>query len=831
MKNTNIFKITLIAIVYFTSYMSFSQEYKGSAFLDANGNGTKDVNEKGLESILISDGLHFTKTDKNGNFEIKGFDKFHFIMAHIPATFQTTKYYYSIDENVSSYDFAFTPKKKVDKFQFVHISDTETYEFRDWLNVLKEYVNNEDPSFIMLTGDICYKRGMQFHSDHINNKTMGTPMRLSVGNHDLVAGDYGEQFYEQRFGPVYYSFEEGNVLFISTPMLWGDYKPGYSKEQVYDWLKNLLEQFPKEQPKVFYNHDLLTEGDEFNYDVNEDKKLNLNDYNLKAWVYGHFHNNNIKVHGDSGIKSICTSSPVMGGVDHSPSMFRIINVDEEGNMTTELRYTAINKHIETITPKAGQICKLEQGVLPISINTYHSASATERVRYSVNKVEFTPDWHDLKSDEGWHEMNQQSDFNWTARWKPDSESEGKTYTLRVQAFLKNGLVIRTKEDFVYKRNVFEPKTNKDWSQLLANSSHTGDPESTINGGLKLVWVKNAGANMFMSSPVIGDHKVFVAAMDDSNYEKGAIVAYNANTGTELWKYKTIGSVKNSMAYTNGNIVATDTKGITYAINGATGELSWKTDLKMDKMSPFVSGIATHKDIIYTGLGKDLSALDSKTGKRLWKNEAYHGGIGTTPTLTVANDMLIASLQWGSLIGHDAKSGKVLWRRKDEGIRFRDASTTFKDGYLYVPTSKNLIILNHKTGETVKFKETDYNFNISAVPLVTETLIVTATGNKGLVAFNKETLEEVWNFDTKPALIYTPPYAKTNEHVVEGSPVLSGNTIYFGSSDGYFYGVDVNSGKEVWKMNLGAPVFSSVAISGNLIFINDFAGNIYAFGSN
>ena len=53
-------------------------------------------------------------------------------------------------------------------------------------------------------------------------------------------------------------------------------------------------------------------------------------------------------------------------------------------------------------------------------------------------------------------------------------------------------------------------------------------------------------------------------------------------------------------------------------------------------------------------------------------------------------------------------------------------------------------------------------------------------------------------------------------------------MYVGASDGTIYGVNKENGQLVWKHETGAPVFSSVAISGNVLIAADFGGNIYAF---
>ena len=56
------------------------------------------------------------------------------------------------------------------EFQFMQISDTETYEYGEWIDNLKEYIRNETPAFMVHTGDICYEPGLQFHSEFINSE-------------------------------------------------------------------------------------------------------------------------------------------------------------------------------------------------------------------------------------------------------------------------------------------------------------------------------------------------------------------------------------------------------------------------------------------------------------------------------------------------------------------------------------------------------------------------------------------------------------------------------------------------------------------------------------
>ncbi len=824
------FILLTVFLFIFSSNTLHSQEFKGVVYYDTNANGKLDNEEQGIKDILISNGQEVIATNKEGRFRLPQLELSHFITIHLPANYSAKEFYIKSSEKIKSYDFALTSKQKKDNFSFVQISDTETYVFRDWLNNLKEYVQSEKPAFTIHTGDICYKKGLIFHSEQVTTEKLGGRMLYCIGNHDLVEGGYGEEMYEDLLGPVYYSFEEGNALFVVTPMIHGDYKPYYSKKQVYHWLKNLLEHFPKEQPKYFFNHDVLTQGDIFNYGFNKEESINLNEYNLKAWVYGHYHTNHIRKHGESGVTSISTASIAMGGIDHAPSSFRVISIDDKGDFHTQLRYTSIDNKITIVSPKRNMTFE-ENGELQVSVNAYHSASSTVKVRYSIRGPGHKIDWHTTKSNEDWNEMKAITDWNWIASWKIPNEAYGKKFEIIAEATLKNGNVIRTQEQFTLKTPYNKISLKGNWTNLAHNAQHTGDSSQEIKPPLSLQWMQNVGSNIFMCSPIYADGLVYIATSDDNNYKNCHIIAYNAITGKEHWRYRVESSIKNSITFSSGLIIGTDSEGITYALDGKTGKLSWKKDLNIHDMPSFISGITSEHGIVYTGWGKGLSAINAKNGTTLWENKEWHGGEGSTPTHTVGSGVLIASSHWKSLYGHDIKTGKLLWQRSDEGLRFRDGSATIVNDTLVIAANQSIFLLDPKTGKTIRQRKTGYSHGVNTTPLVTDKYIIVGTADKGVVAFDKVTLEEVWNFETGSALFYTSPYTKTNDQTVETTVILSGDTLYFGASDGYFYALNSKTGKCLWKQDFGAPIFSTVALSGDLLFVADFSGNFYAFNTS
>ena len=172
----------------------------------------------------------------------------------------------------------------------------------------------------------------------------------------------------------------------------------------------------------------------------------------------------------------------------------------------------------------------------------------------------------------------------------------------------------------------------------------------------------------------------------------------------------------------------------------------------------------------------------------------------------------------------------MWQADKNGLRNRGASAAVHGNFMYLISQKSLFILETKTGQVIVRKELPFDVDVTSTPLLTDKMIVFGTSASGLVALDRETLELKWQVNTGDALVYTAPYSRRPAATVETSPVLAGNVIYAGASDGKIYGVNKDSGEVVWQFNAGAPVFSSVAISGNTLIVSDFSGNVCAFAS-
>lgn len=815
-------KKNILFLLLLATTTSATAAYNGRVFVDKNSNGQFDRGEKTLGGIKVSDGLNVTETAKDGTYTLPGHARQRFIFITTPSGYKTlNKHYHKIDSRTNGYDFGLLTYHpgigKDGSHQYVHVSDTEIFNTEGneaWVRNIREYAANENAAFIIHTGDICYENGMKKHIKLMNTENMNVPVFYCIGNHDLVKGKYGEEVFENNYGPVYYSFDVANVHYIVTPMPGGDHKPGYTRLDVCRWLKNDLAHIKPGTPIVVFNHDILTYGDEFIYKGSETESIDLNKHNLKAWVYGHWHINHVKKQGS--VYTVCTSALDKGGIDHSTSAFRIMHVDGKGDFSSELRYSYLNNSICIASP-AGHTASPE-----VTVNVYSSASPVRRVTYTCLDQD-KPVLRDKR-------LSQSSDWCWTATLPLKETHAGKELTIQVEAEFKNGETARSEKNFVYLPQQADIRLTENWDNLLGNATHTAKAATALDSIPGLAWVKNIGANIYMTSPLIHNGNIYTASVDEDLKGRAHIYALDGKSGEIKWKYPVKSSVKNTIAIDNGLVFAQDVLGNLYAVDCESGKLCWESKLPVNGLPALIDGLVACDGVVYAGTGKALSAFEARTGRRIWKNEGWSQREGTTSTLTQGNGILIGSVQWSALYGNDSKTGKMLWSVSNHGLRNRGASAAMHGSLLYLISEKSFFILEAATGRIIVRKPLPYNLDATSTPLLTDKEIIFGTANKGLVALDNETLEEKWNCPIGDALIYTAPYSRPTSGTIETSPALAGKTVYVGASDGGIYGIDKRTGKIVWKYTTGAPIFSSVAISGNTLIATDFGGNVYAFST-
>lgn len=799
-------------------------DYSGVVFADKNANGIRDSGELAVSNVVVSDGLHVARTDSSGRYVLPGHERERFIFMTVPDGCKAYPFYQRIEQGKNQYDFALLSNRKGKPgkdHSFLHITDTEifnTQDHEDWVGGLREYAKNTGASFVIHTGDICYENGLKEHVNLMNTGNFPCPVYYCIGNHDLVAGRYGEELFEQVYGPTFYSFDAGSTHYIVTPMLGGDRKPGYTKNDVYRWLKNDLDQVPKDKPVIVFNHDLLTTDNDFKYGVGKNEEIDLNAHNLKAWLYGHWHINYMRFQGE--VFTMCTGTVDKGGIDHSTAAFREVSVDGEGYPSSNLRYAYVDRSVHVASVQNGRIPLSGDGDIPVSVNAYHAGSPTKSVicTLSVDGKKLPP-----------VNLTARTDWNWVASIPMPAGSAGKRAALHVRVDFGHGVTMEKEETFVCFPSVAQPvRTGKPWSNLLGNPEHIGIVRDAPVPPYELAWVSNVGGNVFMSSPVVSGDRVFVATVDEDLKGRCCIAALKAGTGEVLWKYPTRNSIKNTIVVDGETVLAQDAEGWLYAVNGKTGMLRWEHKLPVKSVPSLIEGLVVNDGILYAGSGKGLQACSVKDGKVLWTNSGWDQHEGTTTTMSLGNGVLISGSQWQALFGNDAATGKLLWKADQDGLRNRGASASIHGDKAYITSQDGFFILETTTGKVINHIKLPVSVDVTSTPLVTDSEIIFGTARDGLMALDREDLSVKWTYASEDALVYTSPYTRRISRTIESNPVLAGSAVLVTASDGSFSAIDRTTGKMSWQAKTGAPFFGSPAVSGNAVFVADFSGNVYAF---
>lgn len=803
--------------------LNTNAQHHGTVFIDINGNGLRDAGESAARNVAVSDGLNVTKTDSRGQFTLPGHESERFVFITTPSGFQTyNRHYIPIEPSVASYDFGIIPydahTSKKGAHRFIQVTDSEIFNTEGneaWVDDIRKFADNEDVAFVVHTGDICYEKGLKEHIDLMNTRNMGLPIYYCIGNHDLVRGKYGEELFESLYGPVYFSFDCGNTHYVVTPMGGGDHLPSYTRDQVARWLRNDLAHVDPGTPVVVFNHDILTTDSTFIYGGDKDQ-IDLNEYNVAANIYGHWHINHVRKQGN--FLTICTSTPDKGGIDHSTGSWRVVNVDNGGNITTRLHYPYLHSHATIAAPK---------GLTSASTIVVNAYSSVTTVKY-VTATFFTADGRKIGKDVV---LTPSTDWSWTANLPAKVKAAEGPVTMKAIVKYSDGNTGEKTSEFTYRAGGVSIIPGAAWTNLLGNASHTGGAtDAPVDTLPALSSVTNVGANIFMTSPLIYEGKVFTASVDEDMRGEAAVVAVNISDGSTAWKTPVAASVKNSIAISCGKVFAQDVDGTLYAINCDNGTIEWTHKLAVRPVPALIEGLCADATTVFAGTGKGLTAIDATSGKAIWTNSEWGQGEGTTTTLSEGDGVVVGGVQWTALFANDSATGKLLWRKSEHGLSDRGASAAIYDNLIYIISRQSVFIIDAKSGRTIARRELPMKVDVTSTPLLTDKAIVFGSSTDGLIAVDRETFDILWTTPLQDALIYTAPYSRPVSATVETSPVMAGGRIYTTASDGTLYSINPSDGKITWSYPTGAPIFSSPAVSGNALVVTDFGGNIYIFGS-
>ena len=289
---------------------------------------------------------------------------------------------------------------------------------------------------------------------------------------------------------------------------------------------------------------------------------------------------------------------------------------------------------------------------------------------------------------------------------------------------------------------------------------------------------------WQSSPAVSGGLVYFGSGDDNLY------ALDVASGQCKWKFTTAGVVHSSPAVADGLVYFGSFDSYLYALDAQTGALRWKFKTGEDPKNFNQVGIQASPEVVdgvlYFGCrDAHLYAVDAKTGKEKWKFD-NHGTWINAGTVIQAGTLYVGASIPANFFAIDVTSGKVRYKLDMKFPVFSSAAVAGDMAYFGSDNGK-LHALDLKTGKMA------WEFQTEAGKK-NERGVIAADGNMNFkVIFRTNFFEEMYRDGEK---IYSLGS-------ILSSPVVDRGVIYFGSTDGNLYALELTKGNP--DEATGAPV--------------------------
>ncbi|HEY6257740.1 MAG TPA: calcineurin-like phosphoesterase family protein [Xanthobacteraceae bacterium] len=219
----------------------------GVVFEDRSGRAARQPGDPGIPGVLVSNGREVVRTDSEGRYSLPLDDatvifvikptgyavplergtmlpRFYYIHQPEGTPAHLGLRYRGIEPSgalPSSIDFALRKADEPARFDVLLFTDTHAGSQAEIDFIRDDVVNpliGTKAAFGMTTGDIMSDDLSLYARYNRIIAQLGVPWHNIIGNHDLnldsLDGKYSRETFKQTFGPSYYAFEYGGVLFL-----------------------------------------------------------------------------------------------------------------------------------------------------------------------------------------------------------------------------------------------------------------------------------------------------------------------------------------------------------------------------------------------------------------------------------------------------------------------------------------------------------------------------------------------------------------------------------------------------------------------------------------
>lgn len=349
-----------------------------------------------------------------------------------------------------------------------------------------------------------------------------------------------------------------------------------------------------------------------------------------------------------------------------------------------------------------------------------------------------------------------------------------------------------------------------------------------------VWTTKLPGSIDFASLLEVDGDLIVATCDDGYPKECGVYRLDGESGAIKWFTPTKNSIKNEISTDGNAIFAEDCQANVYAISASNGKILWQRSL--DEIPFHTRGCAiVSGEKVFAGTGRKPVFFNKHSGEILFEGEPGKKGELATGKTVISKDgkTVYYNAQWYKLCAMDTEIGKTKWERFSQkgslsnhgAFWYRTNTPLLHDGKLYAFGFHHGAIVDAETGEEFLHVQIPYKTEVVGQAVIDGEILYLPTGRQGVVALDKNTLEEKWRYPVEGALVYTCSYAVGQSNTVEASPVVIDDEIIFPANDGYVYFYDKTKPELHKKMKLPFPTLTAPILKDKYLFAASFDGTV------
>lgn len=354
----------------------------------------------------------------------------------------------------------------------------------------------------------------------------------------------------------------------------------------------------------------------------------------------------------------------------------------------------------------------------------------------------------------------------------------------------------------------EANADLSWPIFRGTPAFEGIAPTSLSKELKLAWEFKTEAAVRSSAVVVGG--TVIVGSDD-----GSVYRVDLRSGRKIWQYESKAPFEAPPLVISslGLVYIGDLDGVFHAIDLSNGGMRWQyvTEDKIVGSANTFSDDADRPRLVLGSYDAKLHCLDAETGEKVWQyiTDDYING---SPAVADGN-ILVG--------GCDAKLHIVNAKDGTAGgfvalAQHIAATVAIKDGMAYVGHYGNEFVAVDIANKEVVWTLEDNDPFMSAAAVTDDVAVFGSRGRK-VYCVDRKTGEIKWEF-------------KNTRGQIESSPVIAGDKVVVASTAGFIHLLDLNSGDELWRYEVGADIVASPAVADGYVVIGSEDGNLYAFKS-